>query len=205
MNNSDQHIDKATSFYERYTGFSNQQIKDILKNHKDYQEPAVTAAVKIAIERELIHTEQDLLGPEYQSQMSYNWSFLPEIHNAYLYKRVRASIFRVLFLASLIPIIYGVMKIAEGQLSMTYLGVGAGLTWLLFTFILFKTEKLVVLFLQVIMIILVFFILGYWLLKQPFLQVTDVAVLVTGTMVLLYLLLYLKKLIQTKPAELSGQ
>ncbi|HAH23042.1 MAG TPA: hypothetical protein DCL77_04645 [Prolixibacteraceae bacterium] len=205
MNNSEQHMDKASRFYERYADFSNQQIKDILKNHKDYQESAVTAAVKIAIERELIHTEQDLLGPEYQSQMSYKWSVFPEIHNAYLYKRVRASIFRVLFFASLIPTIYGVMKYAEGQFNMTYLGVGAGLTWFLLTFILFKTEKLVVLFLQVVMIILVFFILGYWLLSQHYFQTTDIAVLVIGTMVLLYLLFYLKKLIQTKPEEIYRQ
>lgn len=205
MNNSDQHMDKSRSFYERYAGFSNQQIKDILRNHKDYQEPAVTAAVKIAIERKLIHTEQDLLGPEYQSQISYKWSVLPEIPNAYLYKRVVASIFRVLFFASLIPIVYGIMKFAEGQLNMTYLGVGVGLTWLLMTFILFKTEKLVVLVLQIIMIILVFFILGYWLLSQKYFQTTDIVVLVTGTVVLLYLLIYLKKLIQTKPAELSVQ
>ena len=205
MNNSDQHLDKSKSFYERYAGFSDQQIKDILKNHKDYQEPAVAAAVKIAIERELIHTEQDLLGPEYQSQISEKWSAFPEIPNALLYKRMMATIFRVLFLASVIPIIYGIIKYAEGQQIMTYLGVGVGLAWLIITFILFKTKKLIVLFLQLIMIILVFFILGYWLLSQRYFQKTDMLVLVIGTIVLLYLLFYLKKLIQTKPEELSGQ
>lgn len=204
MNNSEQHFDKAGSFYERYVVFSDQQIKDILKSHKDYQESAVAAAVKIAIERELIHTEQDLLGPEYQSQMSYKWSAFPEIGNSYLYKRIMASIFRVLFLTSLIPIIYGIMKYAEGQFNMTYMGLGLGLTWLGITFFLFKTKKLVALYVQVIMVILVFTILGYWLLNQKSFHVTDIVVLVSGTMVLLYLLFYLKKLIQAKPEELAG-
>ncbi|HEY3372643.1 MAG TPA: hypothetical protein VGK10_17450 [Prolixibacteraceae bacterium] len=204
MDNSDQHADHPKSFYERYTGFSDQQIKEILRSHKDYQEAAVNAAVKIAIERELIHTEQDLLAPEYQSHISHTWSVIPEIPNPTLYKRVVASIFRVLFFTSLIPIIYGVMKYAGGELNMTYLGIGLGLIWLGLTYVLFKTQKLSVLLILLAMIILAFIILGYWLLSHQYFQVTDLAVLVIGTMVLLYLLIYLKKLIQTKPEDLSG-
>lgn len=204
MNNSDQDTDRPLSFYERYTGYSDPKIKEILKYHKNYQEAAVAAAVKIAIERGLIHTEQDLMGPEYQIVASENWTLFPPIPMTDAYKKLVASIFRVLFVASLIPIIFGVMKYAEGELNMTYLGVGLGLTWMGLTFILLKTEKLIVLFLQVIILIFVSIILGYRLVNQQFMQTTDVIILVIGTMVLLYILLYLKKLIVTKPDELSG-
>ena len=205
MNNSDQQKDSPISFYERYTGFSDQQIKEILKNHKNYREPAVTAAVKIAIERKLIHSEQDLMAPEYQSKAPASLYAFPVITVAYHYKKVVASIFRVLFLASFIPIIFGVMKYAEGQLNMTYLGLGIGLTWLILTYILFKTKKLIILFLQILLLIFVFIDLGYRLFHQQIFRVADVAVLVIGTMVLLYFLLYLKKLIQTNPDQLSGE
>lgn len=199
MNNSDQDTDHPKSFYERYAGFSDPQIKEILRNHKNYQEPAVIAAVKIAIERELIHTEHDLLGPEYQSQATESLSLFPAIPNVYQYKRLMSSIFRVLFIASFIPIIFGVMKYAEGQMNKTYLGVGLGLAWAILTFILLKTNKLIVLFLQVLMVLLVFVLLGYQLLNQLFFQGTDILILVIGTLILLYFLFYLKKLIQTKP------
>jgi len=205
MNNSDQGSDAPISFYERYTGFSDQQIKDVLKNHKNYQEKAVSAAIKIAIERELIHSEQDLLSPEFQSQIKLGLSFFPEINIVYQYKKVVASIFRILFFASLIPIIFGVLKYAEGQLNMTFMGVGLGLIWLTLTFILFKTRKLIVLYLQILLLMLVFLILGYRLFYQEIFRVTDIAVLVIGTLMLIYLLLYLKKLIQTKPDQLIGQ
>ena len=205
MNDSDLDTDNAMEFYERYAGYSNQQIKEILKNHKSYQDPAVTAAVKIAIERELIHTEQDLMGPEYQSTPSEGWTLFPEIPMIQAYKKLVASIFRVLFFASLLPVIFGVMKYAEGQLNMTFLGLGLGLTWLILTFALMKTEKLIFLFLQVVLLIFVFFILGYRLLSQKYLQSTDVLVWVAGSMILLYFLFYLKKLIQTKPDELPGE
>lgn len=205
MNNSNQESAGPISFYERYTDFSDQQIKEVLKNHKNYQEQAVVAAVKIAIERELIHSEQDLLAPEYQSKAFQGWTLFPEILISHPYKKLVASIFRVLFLSSLIPIIFGVLKYAEGQLNMTYLGVGLGLIWLILTFIVFKTQKLIILFIQIILLILVSIGIGYRLFNQQFYKVTDVAVLVIGSMVILYFLLYLKKLIQTKPDQLSGQ
>jgi len=205
MNNSDQELVAPISFYERYTDFSDQQIKEVLKNHKNYQEPAVTAAVKIAIERELIHSEQDLLAPEYQSTASEGWTLFPEILIYQPYKKLVASIFRVLFLSSLIPIIFGVLKYAEGQLNMTYLGVGLGLIWLIINYIVFKTQNLIVLFFQIIILLIVSIGLGYKIFSQQFFKVTDVVVLVIGSMLLLYFLLYLKKLIQTKPESLSGQ
>ena len=204
MNNSDLDINPI-GFYERYAGFTDQQIKEILKNHKNYQQAAVTAAVKIAIERKLIHTEQDLMAPEYQITPSGSRTLFPPIPIAHHYKKLVASIFRVLFIASFIPIIFGIMKYAEGQLNMTYMGVGLGLTWLVLTFVLLKTKKLIFLFGQVILLILVSIIIGYRLFSQKYIETTDVVVWVTGTLLLLYFLFYLKKLIQTKPDELPGQ
>ncbi len=201
MNNSDMDTDVPISFYERYSGFSDSQIKEILRNHKNYQEAAVTAAVKIAIERELIHTEQDLMAPEYQATPSVGLTLFPEITNAYQYKKVVASIFRVLFFLSLIPVIFGVMNYAEGQINMTYIGVGIGLIWLILTFLLFKTEKVIVAAIQIVLLLLALFGVGYRLLILETIQITDLVILVSGTLISLYLLLFLKKLLQSKPDQ----
>jgi hypothetical protein len=201
MNNNEQEPDNPGSFYERYADYSDSQIKAILKNHRNYQEPAVGAAVKIAIERQLIHTEQDLLGPEYQSVPSAGLSIFPEITDAYQYKKVVASIFRVLFFVALIPIIFGALKYSEGQLNLTYIGVGLGLMWILLTFLLLKTERMLIANIQIILLILALFIIGYRLLLQPTVQVTDLIILVIGTLLSLYFLLYLKQLIKSKPGQ----
>lgn len=205
MNNSDQDTDGPISFYERYSSFSDSQINEILRNHKNYQEPAVTAAVKIAIERELIHTEQDLLAPEYQSKPSVGLSLFPEITNDYQYTKVVASIFRVLYFLAFLPIIFGVLKYAEGQLDITIAGVGIGLVWVIFTYLLFKTKNMLVVTLQIVLLILAFVGIGYNLLVQDTFQVTDFVILVSGTLLSLYLLFFLRKLIQTKHGQLSGR
>jgi hypothetical protein len=198
MNNSDQDIDGSNSFYDRYSSFSDSQIKEILRNHKNYQDPAVTTAVKVAIERELIHSEQDLLAPEYQSKPLIGFSLFPEITNDFQYKKIVASIFRMLFFLSILPIIFGVLKYAEGQINMTFIGVGLGAIWLIINYLFFKTEKMIVVNIQIVLLILVFFGIGYRLLFKTNFQVTDLVILVFGTLLFLYLLLYLKKLIQTK-------
>ena len=203
MNNSDKNTDGTIGFYERYSTFSDNQIKEILRNHKNYQGLAVVAAVKIAIEREIIHSEQDLLAPEYQLDRTSGFSMFPEISDAYQYKKMVASIFRVLFFLSVIPIVFGVMKYAEGQLNMAFLGLGAGFTWLILTYILFKTKKLLVVSLQVLMIVFVFCGLCYRLLFQEVFHTMDMVMLIIGTVLPFYFLLCLKKLIQTKPDPLS--
>lgn len=205
MNNSDYDPETRDKYYERYTGYSDQQIKEILKNHHDYQESAVTAAIKIAIERELIHSDQDLMAPEYQTRTVYKMTAFPDIPDAYQYKKIVRSIFRVLFFVSFIPIIFGFLKYAEGQLSMSYLGIGIGLFWLALTFILMKTKKMIIIFIQIMFIIPLAVMLGIRLTKQEIFPVTDMLVLMIMTALIIYFLLYLRKLILTKPEQLSGQ
>lgn len=200
MNNSDP--DGPTSFYERYADFTDSQIKEILKNHRNYQESAVTAAVKIAIERGLIHSEQDLLGPEYQLKPSVGLSVFPEITDAYQYRKVVASIFRVLFFIALIPIIFAALKYSEGQLNMTFMGAGIGIIWAILTFLLLKTEKMLVANIQIFLLIFALFGIGYRILIQNTVQLTDLLILVIGMLLSLYFLLYLKQLIKSKPGKL---
>ena len=202
MDSNEQEPDGLSRFYERYNDYNDSQIKAILKNHRNYQEPAIGAAVKIAIERQLIHTEQDLLGPEYQSAPSAGLSVFPEITDAYQYKKVIASIFRVLFFMALIPIIFGALKYSEDQLNMSYIGAGLGIIWVILTFFLLKTEKMFIANIQIVLILLALFGIGYSILLQDTFRIVDLIVLVIGTMLALYFILYLKHLFRSKPSEL---
>lgn len=205
MNNSDYDPETRDHYYERYTNYSDQQIKEILRNHHDYQETAVTAAIKIAIEREIIHSEHDLMAPEYQNTFTHKKTAFPEVSNAFQYKKIVRSIFRILFFVSFIPIIFGFLKYAEGQFQLTYLGVGIGLIWLGLTFALQKTRKLVIVFIQIILLIPLVVYLGIRLTQQEIFPVTDMLVLIILTALIVYFLLYLRRLFQTAPEELPGQ
>jgi hypothetical protein len=205
MNNSDYDPEARDQYYERYTNYSDQQIKEILKNHHDYQGSAVTAAIKIAIEREIIQSEHDLMAPEYQTTITRKMTAFPTISNAFQYNKIVKSIFRVLFLVSFIPIIFGILKYAEGQFQMTYLGVGVGLLWIALTFALLKTRKMIIVFIQIIFLIPLSVYLGVRLTKYEIFPVTDMLVLVILTALIIYFLLYLRRLFMTKPEEQPGQ
>ena len=202
MENSTENTDASSVFKEKYSAYSDDRIKEILKNHKDYRQPAVNAAVQIAIERQLIHSEQDLMAPEFQSVIPQGVSVFPVITNSYYYKRIVSSIFRVLFILGIIPIIFGVMKYADGKINLSVFALIIGSVWLLLTYLLLRTRRILILVLQMNMLILTIIGIGYSLIKQEVFHRTDFVMLVIGSMVSLYLMLYLKKLIQTKPDEL---
>ncbi|MBV5314516.1 MAG: hypothetical protein JZU47_14545 [Prolixibacteraceae bacterium] len=195
MDNSDYETSAKMNLYERYSTYTDIQIIEILKKHKDYQETAVDAAVKIAIERKLINSDQDLLAPEYQNTKSSGFTLFPEINNEYHLQRLVGSIFRFLYLLALLPAIYGILNYAKGELNQTFLGVGVGLIWFSLSILLNKTRKFIVFIFLFVLLFVVSAITGYIIFKQQTFQIIDIVMLLVGTLLPLYLLLYLRKLI----------
>ena len=195
MDNSDHETSVKMNLYERYSTYTDIQIVEILRKHKDYQETAVDAAVKIAIERKLINSEQDLLAPEYQNTKSSGFTLFPEINNEYHLQRLIGSIFRFLYLLALLPVIYGILNYAKGELNQTFLGIGVGLIWFFLAIVLNRTRNSFVFNFLFVLLFVVSAITGYIILKQPTFQILDLVMLLVGTLLPLYLLLYLRKLI----------
>ena len=202
MDKSIDDTDVIESFKNRYSSYTDVQIKVILKNHKDYQESAVAAAIQIAIERQLIHSEQDLMAPEFQSVTTEGVKVFPVITNPYYYKKIVASIFRVLFIVGLIPLIFGVMKYAEGKINMTIPSIIVSSVWMLLTFLLWRTKRILILILQFVVLLFTIFSIAYSLINQEVFHKVDAIMLVIGSLITIYMMLYLKKLIQTKPDDL---
>lgn len=195
MENPEQNHDLSTNFYQRYSVSSDTQILEILRNHKDYQEAAVNAAVKIAVERKLIHSEQDLLAPEFQTSRIKGFNMFPEISNAYHKKQLTGSIFRFLYMISLIPVIYGFLKYAEGQTDQTILGAGIGLIWFILSFLLQKTRRKVFLIPQFLLLACILVFVGITAINYESLKILDLVMLIIGILLPSYLLLYVNKLI----------
>lgn len=184
------------NFYEQYTTYSDTRIFEILKNHKNYQEAAVDAAVKIAVERKLINSDQDLMSPEFQNGKSSGFSIFPEITSDYHRQRLVGSIFRFLFLVSLLPFIYGILNYSKGETTQTWVGVGVGFTWFLFCFLLKKTQKSVFFILLLLLILSVSVLIGNNLIEKETTKLLDFVMLVIGVLLPVYLLVYQKKLIR---------
>ncbi len=199
MSNFDQENSNTNKFHERYANYTDAQILEILKNQKDYQENARNAAVKIAIERQLIHSEQDLLSPEFQNSRSTKPRLFPEINTAYHHQKLVDSIFRFLYVLSFLPIVYGVLKYFERIIDQTIWGICIGVIWLLLVFLLKRIQKPIVLVPLFGILILLGVLSSFKIVANHPIRILDVVILILGMILPAYLLIYLKKLIQNKP------
>lgn len=197
MDNSDQEAG-FIRFEERYSNYTDAQILQILKNHKDYQAGAIDAAVKIAVGRQLIHSEMDLLSPDFQASLSSGFTLFPEITNAYHRQRLIGSLFRFLYVVSFLPIIYGFLKYGEGQIDQTYLGVGVGMIWLVLCILLKRTQKLFILIPLFALLLLQGIFAGIKVLSPEIFRILDVFILIIGILLPVYFLIFLRKLIRYK-------
>lgn len=195
MDNPVENVEGESRFYVKYSDYTDAQILEILRTHKDFQDQAVTAAVKIAIERQLIHSEQDLMSPEFQYTKIDGFTIFPVITNVYHQGRLISSIFRFLYILSLIPFIYGIMKYAEGNLNQTILGTTAGIAWFSLSLLLNKTRKLIFNTILIILLLVITFSIGIRTFSVDSHRFMDLVMLLIGFLLSAYFLLYLRKLL----------
>jgi hypothetical protein len=185
-------------FYDKYNNWSDDQIFEILKHHKDYQNLAVEAAIKIAIERQLINSERDLFSPEFQNVRSNRSIFFPEIPDDFQRQKLADSIFRFLYVMSFLPLIFGFLKYAEGKQYFTFIGAGTGIIWFLLSFLLNRTHKKVIFIPLFLIIFTISIAIGRYLTSNSTFHFLDLVMLLIGTLLPVYLLLLLGRLIQSK-------
>lgn len=109
-----------------------EQLKDILKKRKLYQEQAADAAIREAIKREIISSEEDLHAPDYRHE-PLKPKLFPLIENPKNKNKIRRSVSRGLLLAGLLPTVWGMVRLnagfpLEGMLLVVY-----GLLWMGFS------------------------------------------------------------------------
>jgi hypothetical protein len=187
------------AFIERYSKLSDDQLLDILKNQKDYQENARNAAVKIAIERQLINSENDLFSSEFQYTNESKTTAFPTVENEVQAKRLNGSIFRVLFILSVIPLIYASLKFAGGMVNQAILGGIAGIMWISGIFLLKKTRNALYLIPLFGLLVLVASYTALQIIELKPVKIADVFVLILGTLLVAYFLFYAKLLIKKQP------
>ena len=203
MSDSDQENIGTIHFYERYSNYTDTQILEILRNQKGYQEGALNAAVKIAVERQLIHSEQDLLSPEFQKSKNTGLTLFPQMTSFYHHQRLLGSIFRFLYVLSFLPVVYGFLKYAEGYIDQTIIGVSVGVVWFLLILLLKKTEKHVILLPLFGILIFVGASVGFKIVANLPVRILDFVVLIIGMLLSAYFLILVAKLQKNKPENIA--
>ena len=106
--------EQKTDFAETMAELSNEQLTEVLKKRKLYQEAAARQAIMEAIERGIIQSEEDLKSPEFREK-KLRMQLFPEIVNEIIRNNLRRSISRGLLLAGSLPSILGVIRLTRGN------------------------------------------------------------------------------------------
>jgi hypothetical protein len=121
--------EQKTDFADTMAELSNEQLVEVLKKRKLYQDAAAKQAIQEAIDRGIIHSEEDLFGSEFREKKLRRQLF-PEIENEKIRNKVRRSISRGLFLAGSLPAILGVIRLTRGNQLEGILLLGFTVIWL---------------------------------------------------------------------------
>jgi hypothetical protein len=186
-------MEESEHFYQLYVSFSDAQIIDILKNKSSYRDKALTEAIHVAIERGLINSEQDLMSPQYQLQDKSRFSLFPEISDRYQREKLTRSVSRIIYMVTLIPLINAALDYSKGDDKMG-LNLFIAIAWASLSILNDKFSRSIYFYLQIVYTLMI----GFWYAIQLFnfreVNYTDLIILFIGLLIMLYLLIYHRKL-----------
>ena len=118
-----------SDFENTMGSLNDEQLKEVLKKRNLYQPEAAQAAIKEAIKRGLIYSEEDLVNTEYRAKPMKKKLF-PEIENIKIRVKIRKSLARGLLLSGILPLIYGVVRMNAGSANEGALVLLFGVVWM---------------------------------------------------------------------------
>lgn len=171
---------------------SNEQLIDILKKRDHYQQEAAELAIKEAIERGIICSEQDLFAQKYKVE-ELKTSLFPRIEKGENKQMIRRSIARSLLICGVMPVVYGLVQMNSSSVFEGAAILFFGLFWMASSAQLIRSfQNILVIFLIIESIGGFLYIAGKLLLKgNPVFM--DFFIPFMLCMLVLYGLLFLKR------------
>jgi hypothetical protein len=129
MTEKSKKIHAENNFEKTFMEMEDQQLIVVLKKRNLYQEEAAQMAIREALRRNLIESEKDLYAKEF-SHEPLRTRLFPKIEKQVNRNKIRKSVARGLFLAGLLPVIWGMVRINAGFSGEGTLLFGFGLVWM---------------------------------------------------------------------------
>ena len=185
---------RNTDYEDIFNNYSNDEIIEVLRKRDYYQQEAAEAAYRIAIDRELIHSEADLMAPHFRVK-PLKRKFIPEIKREKNKNRIRKSVGRSLLIAGLLPLIFGYLRLNSGNAVEGSLLVGAGITWMLLSTLIIRKGSKTALHLLFVLTAISAFYLAYLFATSKSLVFMDVFIAASLYFLVVYGLLFLRRII----------
>lgn len=185
------------SLKERFDQYTDEQLMDILRHHKDYQEQAVEVAVEIAVKRKLIHSRQDLFSSEFNQTHALPKKLFPLLSERQSFKMLK-GIIRILYLITSVPLIFGILSVAERNMLHVILWAIGTLSWVGVILLIDRKRKPILVSLLVVLF-LYFHIIYFFSIRYTFSPgLADVIVCLVSVLLFFYLISYTYILLSRK-------
>lgn len=183
-----------SDFKEIINKHTDEQILEILKKRDYYQPEAVKIAVEEAIERKLIHSEQDLFSPEFSTE-PLKRKLIPDINREKNRKRIRKSLSRSLLIAGVLPLIFGFVQynnnhVIEGVVLLVF-----GLFWMFISSQLMRKGSKQNVVILIVSAFLSMFYVAYLFAGRKSVIFMDVFIVALIYLFIFYGLLFIRKLV----------
>ena len=180
-------------FYSAIPDYNNEQLINVLKKRTQYQKEAREIAIREAIKRGIINSEQDLFAKEFNDKPQ-KFSIFPVIDSDDNRNKIRKSIARVLLIIGSLPVVWGVIRIVDNELFEGILLSILGCIWIFASIKLLKKMDLQKVFLLFVMLFLsvVYIVKLFFTIKTP--TAMDYLIPAILYSLVIYALLLLRKL-----------
>lgn len=179
---------------ERMKKYSEEELKEVLRKRKQYEEKAVEIAVYEAIERGLIHSPQDLSGEAFADEPP-RFSFFPCSDKPHVRLRTLRSMARTLLVIAAIPLVFGFLKFQMHRYAEGSAMVLAGLVWITAAWMIYRRQEMKYWPVLLVTALLAAVYIARMLFLLKGLAITDYFIAAALFLVLFYALLYLRKLL----------
>lgn len=181
------------NYEEVFRNYEDEQLKDVLKKRKLYQDEAARAAISEAINRQLINSEDDLHAPEYRHEPLRTRLF-PLIESSRNKNKIRRSISRGFLLAGILPTIWGMVRLNAGFPAEGFAVIAYGIGWMGLSAALIRRFSLVVIrILSFLMAVSVVYTIR-WMILSVTIVFMDIFIIVVLFSLMVYGLLFLLRM-----------
>lgn len=186
------------SLEKRFDQYTDDQLMEVLRDRKNYQDRAVEAAVEVAMRRKLINSRQDLFASGFNQAKPSPRKIFPLLNSSEQTGKMLSSLFRIVYLISLVPLIFAVMNFAEGATLQIISWATGALLWAVITWRLEKKREARLVFLLVALFFC-FHIIYFSSVRYTFKAgAMDLIIYILSVLVIFYMLCYLYILLQRR-------
>ena len=182
-----------SDFRSSIPNYSDEKILTILKKRKQYQPEAAKLAIREAIKRGLINSEQDLFSEKFQEKSSESYLF-PIIIDDKNKDKIRKSIIRILIIIGSIPMVWGIFEITKSKLTEGVLLILLGVVWIYASAQLMKRVQLKMVNLLFVMLVASVAYIVKILLEMKGLVIMDYFIPIILLSLITYGLLFIRRL-----------